>query len=188
VRRPKDYRRFFISKAGPPPHVRIGNQLAQKRYQGGARFSEVALTVAPYAEVMTLTFAPAPNTELQCLRMGQLIPADGTLRVFDILRTPADNAATLTFQIEKEQLRLKIPANSELTYGEVLRMVHSQNAATFEAMHLRTFRAGYKHLHPSPLALPELLRRQKALEGKMDESSTKDAAYIKWILTDMYLF
>jgi len=191
LRRPLDYRRFYISKAGPSALQRTSRDLATKRWSEGKNATEFLLAEHPYAETMQLQFAASEDGKVQCLRGGKIVNVDGTLRVFDLLLVPKQEGAkpiVLTFPVGTQTLGVTLPPNTELTYGDVLRLVHEQNAGLFEGNDfLRRFRFSPQGARNavSPLALPELLKRQRQFEA---DNNAGESAPVMWWLVDLYLF
>ena len=180
LRRPLDYRRFFMSKAGPTALERVSGGLAKERWGGGKDVTEQFLAEHPYAETMDLRFTVSEGAKLQCLRGGKTADADGMLRVFDLLLVPereAGNQATLTFRIGDNRFIVTLPPGTELTYGDVLRLACEQNPT----LSVDRFRG-------SPLLLPDLLKRKRVYEAKEDNAGKPVPGDILWPLVDLYLF
>ncbi len=75
-----------------------------------------------------------------------------------------------------EQLEVSLPVATELTYADVLRLAHEQNAKLFSTLPTSS---------RSPLMLPELMRRREALLAKDDK---RKATEVHWAMVNLYLF
>ena len=129
---------------------------------------------------MDLPFEVGPAAKLQLLRLGKAVDvsADGcTLGAFDMLLVPKqDKPPVLTFTIGKKQVEVCLPQATELTYADILRLAHEQNAKLFSTVPTSS---------RSPLMLPELVRRAKAM---IDEKDKRKATEVHWALVNLYLF
>jgi radical SAM protein with 4Fe4S-binding SPASM domain len=180
LRRPLDYRRFFQSKAGPTALERVSGDLVRERWGGGKNVTEEFLAEHPYAETMNLKFTVSEDAKLLCLRGGKTADADGTLRVFDLLLVPeqeAGNQVVLTLLAGGHRLNVTPPPETELTYGDVLRLAHEQNPK-FSA----------PRFPPLPLALPELIQGKREFEAKKENAGKPLPDDILRPLVDLYLF
>ncbi len=190
LRRPFRYRRFLMSKAGPSAFDRFSEGLARKRWGASPDMAEQSLADHPYAETMNLKFELRGTTRLQCVRSGTTSDVDGTLRVFDLLIVPKQEGAgpvVLRFSVGGQDLEATLPPGTELTYGDVLRLVHEQNAKAFEGKSFDRFLVVGNVYRASPLALPELFKRKREFE--MNKSASQPIAYpFLWALVDLYLF
>ena len=188
LRRPLQYRHFFMSKAGPSPLQRVEGDLAMKRWGGGKDVTEHFLTEHPYAETMTLKHTLADGADLKCLRDGKTIDADGVLRVFDLLLVPNagdGKPVKLVFAFAGgHTMEVQLPAGTELTYGDILRLAHEQNPSWYDGFFWREMlQRGH-----SPLALPELRRRMREHQSKPENAGEPVPSEIIWPLSNLYLF
>lgn len=190
LRRPVGYRRFFLTKAGPRAYDCMSIRLAEKRWGGGPDIAEQFVAEHPYAETMDLRFRVRVGTGLYRARNGKTTGFDGTLRLFDLLIVPkqeADKPVVLTSLSGNQELEVLLPPDSELTYGDVLRLVHEQNTKAFEGQALDTFLRTANMHRLSPLALPELLKRKREFE--MNQHDPEPATFpLLFLLVDLYLF
>jgi len=189
LRQPNDYRRFFLSKAGPMAHEIVAQGLAVKRgwasppdYSGSkppAEITEAFVAAHPYADPMKLTLAK--DAGLSVIRGGERQRADGCLKIFDLLLVSEPAAVTLS--AGKTEFVVDLPAGTELAYGDVLRLTHAQHKLALDKLaadHLRGTRG-----RAAPLLLPSLieLNRQPATPLRND-----DLRRVRWLLIDLYLF
>ena len=190
LRRPVQYRHFFMSKAGPTPLQRAEGEVARSRWGGGRDITEQFLAEHPYAEPMKLEYTLAEETGLRCIRSGETIDADGVLRVFDLLLVPEagpGEPVTLTFAFAGgHTMEVRLPAGTELTYGDVLRLAHEQNPRRYEDGFF--WRQMIHILRPSPFALPELRRRAREFRATPENADKPLPSGISWPLAQLYLF
>jgi len=190
LRQPGDYRRFFRSKAGPPPWARMQADLAAKRGYRGKGAADRLLQQHPHAQVMALPLDASGAPGLRCVRLGREHAADGQLRVFDILAVPADcdEPPMLAFTLDRATISVAVAPGAELTYADVLRLVAERHRKGVEGLLQRPLRWSHRPAG-APFAIPVLRERLQAL-GK--EPKTSRAAsqrhWALWQLTDLYLF
>lgn len=190
LRRPAQYRSFFMSKAGPTASQLVSGKLAASRWSGGkshadtSAITEQFLVEHPYAETMDLKYVSSQGAALRCLRGGKTADADGTLRVFDLLLTPQEGAkpVMLTFPFGDRKLGATLPDSAQLTYGDVLRLVYEQNLEVFQGGQFDRLLASTR---VSPLALPALLKRKQQDEASREPPKP---SRVLWALVYLYLF
>lgn len=195
LRQPLQYRRFFVSKAGPTALQRLEGNLAQERWRGGKDVTRQFLAEHPYAESLALDCTVREGANIRCLRGGQIVDVNRTftLRAFDVLVVPkheGDVPTTLEFSIGTYKLKAVLPPETELAYGDVLRIVHEQNPKIFAG---ELFNSTLVVSSRSPFALPELLIRMErwrnSKAAKAGEEERAEFPYeIIWRLFDLYLF
>jgi radical SAM protein with 4Fe4S-binding SPASM domain len=197
LRRPRHYRHFLRTKAGPSVMQRVDWRRATKRGFIKDKYVKAFARAFPQGQAMTLTLqTPAKGNAFKLVRDGRPAPFDGTLRVFDLLIAPADGdekARTITVPFSRGRprtLTAVLPVGVELTYGDVLRLVHEQNRKTFDRFSPQELGSstGPTSFHPSPLVLPELRRRIEKLSAEPDAKKTSEWYWLRWALTDLYLF
>ena len=197
LRRPLQYRHFFLSKAGPTTLQRIDGQLAQSRWQGGKDITREFLTEHPYGERLALEckLEPAEGvTVLKAVKRMEATP-DFILRPFDILLVPNRGDVRLSLEspfVLEDRLSSTLPRNAELTYGDVLRLIDEQNRSLSDWQEENPI-AGMMKNGGSPLLLPALLRRLEKWQksGKPEEETRgHEETYNRmlWRLTNLYLF
>ncbi|NQT89221.1 SPASM domain-containing protein [bacterium] len=188
LRRPATYRRFFISKAGPRPHERLAGNVASKRGWRAPRLARELVKQQRFGDVMALPFRVPEGAGVACLRDGEWKSAGGTLRVFDILRVPGDEAVRATFQAPGDEIEVELPAGADLTYGDVLRLAMEQEFT--DPVKRRLVGSGlYRPSNRHAFALPLLRERVRTLEVKGETARTSsELRQAKWLLTDLYLF
>ena len=190
LRRPLDYRRFLISKAGPPADMRLASNLAAKRGWSRNDITEAFLEEHPHAEVMTLAVA-ASDPRVRCLRAGAEQALDGGLRVFDVLVVPArqgQEGIALTIATAVGDVRVDLPPDAELTYADVLRLALGANRAQVEKL----ARPGYSYRRAArgrAVVLPLFHEQLKALaQAGTDPATDSRRRALMWQLVDIYLF
>jgi AdoMet-dependent heme synthase len=191
LRRPVDYRTSFLTKGGDRVIHTIPAPGDDLHPGGGREIARQFVAAHPYAETMNLSFKVKEGAKLQCIRGGKPIAADGTLRVFDLLLVPATQAekpVTLTFPVGTQTLDVTLPPQTELTYGDILRLVHEQNAKLFEGTALDRFLLTANTLRAAPLALPELLKRKREFEANKENAGQPMPYRFLWAMVDIYLF
>jgi radical SAM protein with 4Fe4S-binding SPASM domain len=175
LRRPSGYRHFFMSKAGPRPHLRTHSGLAAKRGWTRPGLTEKLLAEHPYGETMALALRARIGAGLQVGRRGKIAPFDGKLGPFDLLLVPAQGLSpTVTTQTDGQTLRIALPRGAALSHGDVLRLAFEQNTDTLTKL------AARDRMPVSPWVLPVL--RAKA------RGSGPDADAARWQLANLYLF
>jgi len=190
LRQPGDYRRFLRSKAGPPPWVRMQADLAVKRGLSGKEATEGLLGQRPHAQVMALPLDASGAPGLRCVRRGREQPADGELRVFDLLVVPADcdEPPMLAFTLDRATISVAVPPGAELTYADVLRLVAERHRAAVERLVQQPMRWSRRPAG-APFAIPVLCERLVALGKEPRTSRTASQRYSAlWQLIDLYLF
>jgi hypothetical protein len=200
LRRPRRYRRFFLSKAGPRPwqrkilHVdRVARRVARKRgwTQPPGDISAAFLEHHAHGEVMDLAFAVQQGPQPRVLRGGKRIAARGKLRIFDILLV--DRPTRLVFTAAGQQLPVSLPGDSELTYADLLGMLYQQNADALRGLAQRIFTTRNPR-QALPLVLPALRTMERELSQaiararKPDPALTLQRQRVRWWLVDLYLF
>ncbi|MFW6107592.1 MAG: radical SAM protein [bacterium] len=197
LRRPRHYRHFMRSKAGPTVMQRVDWRRGLKRGLVEDKLAAAFVKAFPQGQAMTLTLrTAAKGNAFKLVRDDRPAAFDGTLRVFDLLVTSAesaDAARTITIPFSRGRprtLTAVLPAGVELTYGDVLRLVHEQNRKVFEGFTAQELghATGPSTFHPSPLVLPELRRRLEQLSAEPDAKKKSEWYWLRWALTDLYLF
>jgi len=187
LRRTSAYRRFFMSKAGPPADVSLARGVAQKRGWTNEGLTEAYLEDHPYGDVMTLPFEAAEGASLRVVRAGKEGEADGTLRVFDILLAPARDGAKptrLSFNVARMKIEVDLPAGAELTYADVLRLGWEQN----REMLSKWAEPAAPGLRPPAAALVLPALRERLKESPAPEAGKAPDRGLAWKLADLYLF
>ncbi|MFO7900858.1 MAG: hypothetical protein R6V58_17575, partial [Planctomycetota bacterium] len=197
LRSPRHYRHFMRSKAGPSVIQRVDWRRGAKRGFGGGRLAKAFATAFPKGQPMALKLETAKKGDaFQVIRGETPAAFDGSLGPFDLLVTPADGddaVRTITVPFSRgrpKELTAVLPAGVELTYGGVLRLVHEQNRKTFVRFSAQELGSstGATSFHPSPLVLPELRRRLEKPSARPDAKKTSEWYWLRWALTDLYLF
>jgi hypothetical protein len=183
LRQPNDYRRFFLSKAGPMAHEVAAHSLAIKRgwatpihpaKEPPPEVTAAFVAAHPYADPMKLTMPK--DAGLSVMRDGQRQPAAGCLKVFDLLLVP--EWATVTLTAGRAAFEVELPAGTELAYGDVLRLAHEQHKPALNKLVADIVRDGRGR--PEPLLLPALVEMSRWPGGPTD--------LVRWLLIDLYLF
>lgn len=195
LRRPTAYRRFFLSKAGPPRGLVLERGLAHKRGWDATGLTEAFLREHPHADIMTLSFEVTGGKGVVCRRMGKDVPFDGKLRVFDLLVVPDRGGAPgpeLRIRWGDYYFPIVLPTGVELTYADVLRIADEQNREVLDRL-ARTVRTslwtGRRGPQPAALALPALRRlHAKLLAGAKPDEMPAKLWRVRWQLADLYLF
>jgi radical SAM protein with 4Fe4S-binding SPASM domain len=185
LRQPSDYRRFFLTKGGPPPQVRLAQQLAGKRGWTNPNITNTFLAEHPYAETMALELAGPEG--LTVIRQGRPQPGAGKIGIFDLVVVPAHtttNAATL--KGGRQSLKVILPAGTELAYGDLLQLAYAQNQDELDQLAGSLARAGWQS--PEPLLLPALRKIRQSLDARKILLPDQERARIEWLLADLYLF
>jgi len=199
LRQPVQSRQFFAGKAGPRTLAAyqqiIEINLSNKIWQGGKDITRQFLAEHPFAESLAFDFTVGEGANIKCIRAGQVMDVDRnfTFRAFDILVVPEqgkEKPATLELSFGRRVLKAVLPSETELAYGDVLRIVHEQNNKVFEDADV-----GLSSTFPgSPLALPEVLKRMEywrnSKESNAKEIRQAEFQYHSVIrrLFDLYLF
>jgi len=94
----------------------------------------------------------------------------------------------LTFPVRTQRLDVTLRSQTELTYGDVLRLAHEQNPKLFKGYSFDRVLLRDNGFGASPLALPELLQRKRKFEAKgtIIEQTVPDQLLMS--LADLYLF
>lgn len=189
LRRPSAYRRLFITKAGPPPRVRLEGHLASKRGWQGRTLRRELVKQQRYGDVVALAMRLPADSGVVCIRDGETKPAGGTMRVFDILRVPQGDGVRASFRTTAGEIEITLPSGMEVTYGDVLRLAMEQPFAD-TALKARVGLGQYRALGDGhAFALPVLRERVKELEAAGETLSTSGALrQARWLLTNLYLF
>jgi radical SAM protein with 4Fe4S-binding SPASM domain len=192
LRRPNDFRRFFASKAGPPPSMRLEQGLAAKRGWTNDAMTDAFLEEHPHAEGMTLSFEATGPGELRTLRAGNQAAADGKLHVFDILIVPQAQGGApikLAFDLGQQKLDVTLPSGCELAYADLLRLACEQQKDAVEKLADALLRSA-RRPPCAPLALPVLRQRLKQLasDGNVGTTAANSRYLLLWRLIDLYLF
>ena len=195
LRRTTSYRRFFLSKAGPPRWTVLERGVAHKRGWTAPGLTEAFLREHPHAEAMNLAFEVTGGEGTVCRRMGKDVPFDGTLRAFDLLVVPGAKGGTgpeLRVRWGDHYFAVALPAGVELTYADALRLADEQNRDTLEklAQTVRTsLWTGRRGPEPAALALPALRRLHDRLEAEAKPGQVPAELWrVRWQLADLYLF
>jgi radical SAM protein with 4Fe4S-binding SPASM domain len=204
LRRPRQYRRFFASKAGPSAFQRVTQDLAGKRWGSKGRavkgravkqfeFEDMAieqfLAVRPYGASLDLAFDLKGGKAATAPSGVAIADGKGTLHAFDVLTVPKERPCMLVFGGGRSGLEVKLPAGTELTYGDVLRLTDEQNRDRFPANAFQqTNRAINMPRVYSPLMLPALLRAEREFEAKNENAGKRLPYYISRSLINIFLF
>ena len=133
LKRGGTFGRALRSKAGPFATALVTAQIDGNRWphvKEGQDATKELLEGRPFGEVMILTCEVAPDTRVQCFRSGKRIPLDGTLQILDLLVTPeskADEPFVLTVSDPENRFEVELPAQAELTYGDILGLILAQH-------------------------------------------------------------
>lgn len=192
LRRPMDYRRFMISKAGPTTLQRLESQVARSRGYVDRRhrprdLAADFLKVTEHGQAVALTFDPGTHRAgLKILRdAGE--PVDGCeLLPFDLLEVDARAAGpiVLGFEVQGRAVAVSLPPGARLWYGDLLRLADDQNRDLLAGLARVDRRVPKRH----PLLLPALLRMERELAK--DPKAARDAHLrrVRWALVDLLLF
>jgi radical SAM protein with 4Fe4S-binding SPASM domain len=186
---------FMRSKGGRDTKTAVDaslTKLAARQWGDGnvanlSNITEQFLADHPFAETMELKYTLGKGARPQCLRGGKIVEADGTLRIFDMLLVPkqgTEKQATLTFRIYVP-LVVALPWQAELTYGDVLRLVHEQNPTAFQ---WHGPPGGWPMLR-SPVVLPELLKQKREVQAnRRPAGQAESETQLDRYLLNLYLF
>ena len=186
--------RFLRTKAGPPLSVMLAHGLRMRRgfnedVRRAGELPDEFLEMHPFAGTLDLECSVVDGGGIRILRGGELMEAGEqfTLRAFDMLITADGEGvgpAVLEFARGRDVFTAHLPRGAGLAYGDVLRLVHCQNAEKFAQMPASRLR------DIGPLAIPELRRRT---EGWLEPAGERgeDAQYPQselWALINLLLF
>ncbi len=188
LRRPIDYRGFLATKAMTVRFHTMQDRIGYERYRRPDRLYMSTPVEMRYAESMKLRFEEGEASALRFSGPGGERSSKEAMSVFEIMLTPKDRDVTLIFPVNQKALRVTLPRAAELSYADVLKLVHQQNTDWFAAVRTYDMRSAVHReiLQPSPLFLPELRRRKAEMEKL--EKPPADLPYVRWLLTDIYLF
>jgi hypothetical protein len=131
--------------------------VAAKRYQlpflRRRHIAAAYLKGRPVARSMRLRFTVAPGQALARLSAAgkTRVRGNGYLDVLHVLRVPSRGAA-ITIQMANQTLRVTLPAGSELTWADLLRLVYEQHRALLDPR----ARSGQTHGPNFSLQIPAL--------------------------------
>ncbi|MBI5537594.1 MAG: radical SAM protein [Deltaproteobacteria bacterium] len=177
MNRDGEVRGFFRSKAGPPPELIMGEKAAQKHWPNAAQLTRDYLTQHPLGEQMLLRMTPSAGASIERLTPQGRAPvkAGDKLGVFDLLMVGPGKGASLTLTSGTESAAVALPAGTELTYGDVLRLAYEQNRAALDSKVQQT-----SGPEASPLLLP-------ALRAKIASSGDPEQR-LRIRLDDLWMF
>ncbi len=195
LRRPLDYRRFLLTKACTlrprTPGDAVALDLAVKRGYTNARGRRLPILhlqkLCPYGRSMMLSFRSQNADGVKVLRRGKEMAIDGCLHIFDILVVPDRQGIAVLFEWNDADVRVALPAGSELTYADILRLAHEQNAEALGKFSVSS-RSNWAKRPLSPLLIPELRRRIKCVEENKQAQDSREMELTKWALTGLYVF
>ena len=192
LRKTQAYRWFFMSKAGPPPWMRMERGMAAKRGWTRPDLKDDFLAAHRHAETMELAIEAPPGVTLRQVAAPEDVVFDGRLGVFDLIRMPADEKSRsleLVVVAGPRRLALRTQPGAELSYADVLRLVADQNPAAVEQLTDELMRNGRPRT-ALPLALPVLRARLKKARSlpESDSKAQEQIHRLTWWLTDLYLF
>jgi hypothetical protein len=190
LRRPVRYRHFFLSKAGPSPTQRLEGQIAQARWGGGEAVTEAVIEERPFAASLVIEGRVSGEGRLERIHRGADVDRlTGPFRLgpFDVLRIPTGLPVRIQFTVEGRQFNAELPPASELTYADVLRLVHEQNRDAWAQMRAIAQRDPSSN---AGLAIPEIRDRLRRLVGGAGptEPQAQEARVLTWTLINLYLF
>ena len=143
------------------PEEEVLWQVSAERWKGAMEAAEKHAAEHPAGESLTLKAHLDAGADLGLLRGGKEVAAaaDFELRAFDLLKTAADKPVNVTLSGPDGKLKaaVKLPAGSELSYADVLRLAWEQNRKELDA--------AARGDSASPLVLPALRALEKELEA-----------------------
>jgi len=153
-------RRWFLSKAGPPPEVRAAMQSAPKHWDSDnatTAITQAYLDAHPFASSMRLTLRVPPGSRLGLLtpRGAKQLTGDGRVNIFDVLQVPSTPVSVEVLH-GSATLPVQLPAGTELTHPDLLRLAYEQHRAELDA-------AAASQSDWGPLLLPALRTKEAAL-------------------------
>ena len=182
-----------------PGQVIAKNLAAERGYiwnKGAAKtLPEAALL--PHGHAMVVPYTFPRDSGLRVGRRGTMEAADGRMAVFDVLLVPAGDEGVrieLTGLSDKAADKsdrppvVKLPPDTELTYGDLLQLAYEQNTELLEGMLANRPKPSQFQLPPA-VVLPALRRRIR--EHKNEGETAKPSPHLRglqWLLTDLYLF
>jgi len=123
-------------------HVRIADpvlaMVAAKRYQLSRtrrrQFAATFLRGQPLARSMRLDMSVAPGRALERITPSRKIRASGKvhLDVFDLLRVGSSGSVTVDLVADRKILQVVLPAGSEVTWADVVRLAYEQHRAPLD--------------------------------------------------------
>lgn len=168
-------RRWFLSKAGPPPESRAVMRSGLKHWNAKDQqpITQAYVDAYPFASSMRLQFRVQGTASLRLLTsVGPTkVRRSGDLGIFDVLQVPPGSPVVLEIAYGSSMTRVQLPADTELTHPDVLRLAHAQNRSQLERAAARG--------DAGPLALP-------ALHALSQQPNPPDG--IRWRMLDAWLF
>ena len=169
---------------------RLEGQIAQARWGGGEAVTEAVIEERPFAASLDIDGLIDGEGRLERIRSGadiDILAGPFRLRPFDIVRVPAGLPVRVAFTAEGRPFNAELPPDSELTYADVLRLVHEQNRDAWAQMRA----IGQRGLSGNAgLAIPEIRARLRRLAGDAGqmEPQVQETRVLMWSLINLYLF
>ncbi len=173
-------RRSFLSKAGPPPLVRLSIWSGRRHFAADTHDQEITaewLKIHPFATSMNLVLTLPAKTVVRNLSTGAKPAKQMTIGLFDILDT-GKSPVNASMAFGNQTLTVRLPPGI-LTHPDLLRLAYEQNQAVLD----KSATADPEHEAPSPLLIPAL---RSALKAAAADSS--DAHRFRHRLWNAWLF
>jgi radical SAM protein with 4Fe4S-binding SPASM domain len=168
-------RRWFLSKAGPPPEVRAAMLAAPKHWDSDkatTTITQAYLDAHPFASSMRLTLKVPHGSTLRLLKLdgATQLTGEGHVNIFDVVQVPsASQAITVNLLHGNATLPVQLPSGAELTHPDMLRLAYEQHRAQLDAEAAN--QSGW-----GPLLLPALRAKVVALAASGTTSSVLGSA------------
>jgi len=170
-----------------PDWLKLVRSTAVERWSVADEALEGFLVRHRYADSMELTYSTRASLGVlrgKATRRAPL-PANGTLGVFDLLVVPPEaTGARMTLEKEGVVFDVALPPDAELTFVDLLRLVHEQHGEALREEARKAFKDGYG---PGLNPLLAGAVRALALTSGRPEQETERRRAQNW-LADFWLF